>query len=659
MCPTSARSCAVRHNRSMDTKPDTTTPSYDDIVARIDSDPDGFWLEQAKNHIDWVTEPTKAVDDSNAPIYRWFPDGELNVCYNALDRHVANGRGDQAAIIYDSPVTDTVRSITYAALLYEVSRFARALADRGVTKGDRVVIYMPMIPEAAVAMLACARLGAIHSVVFGGFAPNELAVRIDDTAPKAVISTSCGVEKSRVLEYKPMLDEAIEIAENKPDFTVIVQRDEHRCELGENDLDYAELLDQTPEGIDPVTVKATDELYVLYTSGTTGKPKGIVRDSGGYAVAGAFSMPTVFGLHPGDTMFTASDVGWVVGHTYIIYAPLLAGVTSVLYEGKPVGTPDAGAFFRAIEQHKVNVHFTAPTAMRVVRKEDPNGELMKKYDLSSLRAEFLAGERLDPDTYEWTTKILAEATGRDVPVVDNWWQTETGWPITANPLGLTRFPLKAGSSTKPTPGFHVEVVDPGGQPVPSGEEGLIVIRLPLPPGTMATVWGDDERFISSYLAAFDGYYLTGDSGYLDEDGYVFVMGRTDDVINVAGHRLSTGIIEAVVASHPAVAEAAVIGVHDDVKGQIPRALVVLGDSAEAADPDTVIDELVALVRKEIGPVAAFKRVDIVAGLPKTRSGKILRKTMRQIADGVDDPAVPSTIEDRSMLDDLGAVLSRG
>jgi len=648
----------MRHNGSMNTTIENSAESYDDVVARIAEDPEVFWLEQAKNHIDWVTEPTKAVDDSNAPIYRWFPDGELNVCYNALDRHVANGRGDQAAIIYDSPVTDTVRSINYAELLDEVSRFARALADRGVTKGDRVVIYMPMIPEAAVAMLACARLGAIHSVVFGGFAPNELAVRIDDTAPKAVISTSCGVEKSRVLEYKPMLDEAIEIAENKPDFTVIVQRDEHRCELGENDLDYAELLAQTPEGIDPVTVKATDELYVLYTSGTTGKPKGIVRDSGGYAVAGAFSMPTVFGLHPGDTMFTASDVGWVVGHTYIIYAPLLAGVTSVLYEGKPVGTPDAGAFFRAIEQHKVNVHFTAPTAMRVVRKEDPNGELMKKYDLSSLRAEFLAGERLDPDTYEWTTKILAEATGRDVPVVDNWWQTETGWPITANPLGLTRFPLKAGSSTKPTPGFHVEVVDPGGQPVPAGEEGLIVIRLPLPPGTMATVWGDDERFISSYLAAFDGYYLTGDSGYLDEDGYVFVMGRTDDVINVAGHRLSTGIIEAVVASHPAVAEAAVIGVHDDMKGQIPRALVVLGDSAEAADPDTVIDELVALVRKEIGPVAAFKRVDIVAGLPKTRSGKILRKTMRQIADGVDDPAVPSTIEDRSVLDDLGAVLSR-
>ena len=648
----------MSHNRIMDTTTENHAADYEDVVTRIAEDPEGFWLEQARKHIDWVTEPTKAVDDSNAPIYRWFPDGELNVCYNAIDRHVANGRGDQAALIYDSPVTDTVRSITYSELLDEVSRFARALSDKGVTKGDRVVIYMPMIPEAAVAMLACARLGAIHSVVFGGFAPNELAVRIDDTAPKAVISTSCGVEKSRVLEYKPMLDEAIDIAENRPDFTVIVQRDEHRCELGENDFDYAELLGQTPEGIDPVTVKATDELYVLYTSGTTGKPKGIVRDSGGYAVAGAFSMPTVFGLHPGDTMFTASDVGWVVGHTYIIYAPLLAGVTSVLYEGKPVGTPDAGAFFRAIEEHKVNVHFTAPTAMRVVRKEDPNGELMKKYDLSSLRAEFLAGERLDPDTYDWTTKILAEATGRDIPVVDNWWQTETGWPITANPLGLTRFPLKAGSSTKPTPGFHVEVVDPGGRPVPAGEEGLIVIRLPLPPGTMATVWGDDERFISSYLAAFDGYYLTGDSGYLDEDGYVFVMGRTDDVINVAGHRLSTGIIEAVVASHPAVAEAAVIGVHDDMKGQIPRALVVLGDSAEGIDPDTVIDELVALVRKEIGPVAAFRRVDIVAGLPKTRSGKILRKTMRQIADGVDDPAVPSTIEDRAVLDDLGAVLSR-
>ncbi|MCI4011755.1 acetate--CoA ligase [Brevibacterium sp. ZH18] len=642
----------------MNTSAEKQSPSYDDVIDAISANPEGFWLEKATEYIDWVKEPTRAVDDANAPIYRWYPDGELNVCYNAIDRHVEAGRGDQAAIIYDSPVTDTIRTITYTELLGEVSRFARALSDKGVTKGDRVVIYMPMVPEAAVATLACARIGAIHSVVFGGFAPNELAVRIDDTAPKAVISTSCGVEKSRILEYKPMLDEAIDLAQNKPEFSVIVQRDEHRCELGENDLDYAELLAASPEGIDPVTVKATDELYVLYTSGTTGKPKGIVRDSGGYAVALAYSMPTLFDLNPGDTMFTASDVGWVVGHSYIVYAPLLAGVTSVLFEGKPIGTPDAGTFFRIIEQHGVNVHFTAPTAMRVVRKEDPEGELIKKYDLSSLRASFLAGERLDPDTYEWTTQILAEATGRDIPVVDNWWQTETGWPIAANPLGLNRFPLKAGSPTKPVPGYQIEILDASGKPVPAGEEGLIVMKLPLPPGTMATVWGDDSRFVSSYLAAFDGYYLTGDSGYLDEDGYVFVMGRTDDVINVAGHRLSTGVIEAVIASHPAVTETAVIGVHDETKGQSPRALVVLGDSAEATDPDTIIAELVALVRKEIGPVAAFKQVDIVPALPKTRSGKILRKTMREIADGVDSPAVPSTIEDRSVLDSLESVLNR-
>lgn len=634
-------------------------PTYDDVIAEISADPGEYWLEQARTLIDWVKEPTRAVDASAAPIYRWFPDGELNVCFNALDRHVAAGRGDQAALIYDSPVTDTVRTITYAELLDEVSRFARALSDRGVGKGDRVVIYLPMIPEAAVAMLACARIGAIHSVVFGGFAPAELAVRIDDTAPKAVISTSAGVERGRILEYKPMLDEAIDLAESKPEFTVIVQRDEHRCELGETDLDYAELLAATSEGIDPVTVKSTDELYVLYTSGTTGKPKGIVRDSGGYAVALAYSMPHIFGLEPGDTMFTASDVGWVVGHSYIVYGPLLAGVTSVLFEGKPIGTPDAGTFFRIIEDHGVNVHFTAPTAMRVIRKEDPDGALIGKYDLSSLRASFLAGERLDPDTYEWTTRILAEATGRDIPVVDNWWQTETGWPIAANPLGLTRFPLKAGSPTKPVPGYDIEIVDPGGAPVPAGQEGLIVMKLPLPPGTMATVWGDDSRFVSSYLSAFDGYYLTGDSGYLDEDGYVYVMGRTDDVINVAGHRLSTGVMEAVIASHPAVTEAAVIGVHDETKGQSPRALVVLGDAAEAVDPDEIAAELVAMVRKEIGPVAALRQVDIVSALPKTRSGKILRKTMREIADGAENPAVPSTIEDRSVLNALEDVLRRG
>ncbi len=646
----------MRHNGTMNA---ISRPTYDDVIAEISADPGEYWLEQARTLIDWVQEPTRAVDASAAPIYRWFPDGELNVCFNALDRHVAAGRGDQAALIYDSPVTDTVRTITYAELLDEVSRFARALSDRGVGKGDRVVIYLPMIPEAAVAMLACARIGAIHSVVFGGFAPAELAVRIDDTAPKAVISTSAGVERGRILEYKPMLDEAIDLAESKPEFTVIVQRDEHRCELGETDLDYAELLAATSEGIDPVTVKSTDELYVLYTSGTTGKPKGIVRDSGGYAVALAYSMPHIFGLEPGDTMFTASDVGWVVGHSYIVYGPLLAGVTSVFFEGKPIGTPDAGTFFRIIADHGVNVHFTAPTAMRVIRKEDPDGRLIGQYDLSSLRASFLAGERLDPDTYEWTTRILAEATGRDIPVVDNWWQTETGWPIAANPLGLTRFPLKAGSPTKPVPGYDIEIVDPGGAPVPAGQEGLIVMKLPLPPGTMATVWGDDSRFVSSYLSAFDGYYLTGDSGYLDEDGYVYVMGRTDDVINVAGHRLSTGVMEAVIASHPAVTEAAVIGVHDETKGQSPRALVVLGDSAEAVDPDEIAAELVAMVRKEIGPVAAFRQVDIVSALPKTRSGKILRKTMREIADGAENPAVPSTIEDRSVLDALEDVLRRG
>ncbi|WP_113902960.1 MULTISPECIES: acetate--CoA ligase [Brevibacterium] len=633
--------------------------AYEEAIDRVATDAEGFWLEQARSLIDWVTEPTRALDDSRAPIYRWFPDGELNVCHNAVDRHVASGRGDQAAIVYDSPVTDTIRTITYAQLLDEVSRFARALADRGVGKGDRVVIYLPMIPEAAVAMLACARLGAIHSVVFGGFAPAELAARIDDTAPKAVISTSCGVEATRILEYKPMLDEALDLAAHTPDFTVIVQREQHRCELGKTDLDYAELLAATAEGIAPVTVRATDELYVLYTSGTTGRPKGIVRDSGGYAVALSWSLPAIFGLEAGDTMFTASDVGWVVGHSYIVYGPLLAGLTTVLFEGKPIGTPDAGTFFRIIADHGVNVHFTAPTAMRVVRKEDPEGTLVRKHDLSSLRASFLAGERLDPDTYEWTTRVLREATGRDIPVVDNWWQTETGWPIAANPLGLTRFPLKPGSPTKPVPGYRVEVVDPSGTPLPPGKEGLIVIRLPLPPGTMATVWGDDDRFVSSYLSAFDGCYLTGDSGYFDDDGYLFVMGRTDDVINVAGHRLSTGIMEAVIASHPAVTETAVIGVHDETKGQIPRALVVLGTSAEAVDEEALRAELIALVRREIGPVAALRRVDVVPALPKTRSGKILRKTMREIADGAENPAVPSTIEDRTVLDALASVLRSG
>ncbi|GAA2006621.1 acetate--CoA ligase [Brevibacterium samyangense] len=630
--------------------------SYETAAARAAEDPNGFWLEAAAL-LEWTRMPTRATDDSRAPIHRWFPDGELNVCHNALDRHVAAGRGQDVALVYDSPVTDTVREFTYAELLDLVSRFAAVLRDKGVEKGDRVVVYMPMVPEAVVAMLACARLGAVHSVVFGGFSATELAVRIDDLRPKAVVSSSCGIERSRTIAYKPLLDEALEIATAKPEFTVVVQRPQLQAELVDGrDFDYAELLAATPEGAPCVPVKATDELYVLYTSGTTGKPKGIVRDSGGYATALAWSMPNVFGLNPGDTMFTASDVGWVVGHSYIVYAPLLAGVTSVLFEGKPIGTPDASTFFRIVSEQDVNVFFAAPTAMRVIRKEDPDGAMMKKYPMPHLRAWYMAGERLDPDTYEWTTTTLAEATGRSIPVIDNWWQTETGWPIAANPIGLHEYPLKAGSPTVPVPGYKVAIVDAAGNPVPAGNEGLIVIELPLPPGTLATVWGDDERYISSYLSAFDGYYLTGDSGYIDEDGYLYVLGRTDDVINVAGHRLSTGVMEAAIASHPAVAECAVIGVHDETKGQIPRAFVVLGDGAKDADPEALRKELVALVRSEIGPVAALKEVDVVAALPKTRSGKILRKTMREIADGR-DAVVPSTIEDPEVLERIRVAIT--
>ena len=632
----------------------TQDQTYSAVARRAAADPEGFWLEAAEA-IDWTVPPTRAVDGSRAPVYRWFPDGELNVCANALDRHVAAGRGAQAALVYDSPVTGTVRTYTYAELLDEVSRFARALAERGGGREDTVVIYMPMVPEAVVAMLACARLGAVHSVVFGGFAANELAVRIDDIRPKAVISASAGIERNRVIEYKPLLDRALEIAEAEPEFSVVVQREQSPAQLREGfDLDYARLLEAAQEGIDPVPVKATDPLYVLYTSGTTGKPKGILRDAGGCAVALQWSMPHVFDLHPGDTMFTASDVGWVVGHSYIVYAPLLAGVTTVLYEGKPIGTPDAGAFFRVIEEHGVNVFFAAPTAMRVVRKEDPDGEHPAARDLSSLRAVFLAGERLDPDTWEWTTQMLRSSTGRDIPVVDNWWQTETGWPIAANPLGIERLPLRPGSPTVPTPGYQVRVVDSAGAPVPAGTEGLIVIDLPLPPGTLAGLWGDEERYVSSYLSAFEGTYLTGDSGMIDEDGYVYVMGRTDDVINVAGHRLSTGVLEAVVASHPGVTECAVIGVHDETKGQIPRAFVVLSPGADA---QTVPAELVSLVRSEVGPVAALRQVDVVEALPKTRSGKILRKTMREIVDG-EEVRIPSTIEDVTVLESLREGLSR-
>jgi propionyl-CoA synthetase len=611
-------------------------------------DPAAFWGNAAKS-VTWIRKPQRILDDDNAPIYRWYPGARLNVCYNALDRHIIEGRADQAALIYDSPVTGAKRTYTYAELLDLTARFAGGLQACGVTKGDTVLIYMPMVPEAVIAMLACARIGAVHSVVFGGFAPAELAVRIDDARPKVIVAASCGVEPNRVIEYKPLLDEALRRAEHQPDTTVIFQRPQATAELGPKDVEWSTLI--TPNAVPPagcVTVEATDPLYILYTSGTTGRPKGIVRDSGGYAVALTWSMQAIYGVGPGDVMFTASDVGWVVGHSYIVYAPLLAGATTVLYEGKPVGTPDAGAFWRIVQEHKVNAVFTAPTAFRAIRRADPEAELLTPYDISSLRTLFLAGERLDPETYRWASEKLG------VPVVDNWWQTETGWPICANPRGLDDLPIKAGSPSVPMPGFDVQVLGPSGEVLPPNTEGAICIRLPMPPGTLATLWQDDERYVSSYLSAYDGYYLSGDGGFVDEEGYVFVMGRTDDVINVAGHRLSTGSMEAVLAAHPAVAECAVIGVHDELKGQLPRGFVVL-KSGVAIPPERLQAELVGLVRAEIGAVAALRRIDVVNALPKTRSGKILRKTMREIADGR-PVTVPSTIEDVTVLDDLTPVL---
>ena len=611
-------------------------------------DPEGFWGE-ASGLIDWISRPTQVLDASEPPFYRWFAGGVMNTCYNALDRHVVAGRADQPAIIHDSPVTGTQRTLTYAQLLDQVARFAGVLRALGVEQGDRVVIYLPMVPEAAIAMLACARIGAVHSVVFGGFAPAELAARIDDARPKVIVSASCGIEPNRVVEYKPLLDAAIERAQHRPDACVILQRPQVAAAMGERDVDWKTVM---REGAVPpaecVPVAATDPLYVLYTSGTTGKPKGIVRDNGGHAVALRWSMTNVYGVEPGQTWFTASDVGWVVGHSYIVYAPLLTGCTTVMYEGKPVGTPDASAFWRVVEEHGVRAMFTAPTAIRAIKRDDPDGARMADRDLSGLRTLFLAGERLDPDTYQWATDRLG------VPVVDNWWQTETGWPICANPVGLQRLPIKAGSPSVPMPGYDVQVLDPSGAQVPAGTEGAICLKLPMPPGTLPTLWQDDDRYVSSYLSAFDGYYLTGDGGYVDEDGYVFVMGRTDDVLNVAGHRLSTGALEAAIAGHPAVAECAVIGVADDLKGQVPRGLVVLKGGGDW-DPAVVEAECVQRVRDEVGAVAALRQVDVVAALPKTRSGKILRKTMREIADG-GSPVVPSTIEDAGVLDALTAVL---
>jgi propionyl-CoA synthetase len=623
---------------------------YDEVFRASVADPEKFWLDAAAG-IDWHRAPTRALDASRPPFYRWFPDGELNICHNALDRHVDAGRGEQAALIYDSPVTGTQRTYTYAGLRDEVATFAGVLVGLGVEHGDRVVIYMPMVPEAAIAMLACARIGAVHSVVFGGFAPKELAVRIDDAAPKVIVSASCGIEGKRVIEYKPLLDKAIELAAHKPERQVILQRPQAVAAMGDLDVDWVDAAAAATPA-DCVPVAATDPLYILYTSGTTGKPKGVVRDCGGYAVALNWSMPNVYAVGTGETIFTASDVGWVVGHSYIVYAPLLAGATSVLYEGKPVGTPDAGQFWRVMAEHGVKSMFTAPTAFRAIKKEDPAGEYATKYDLSKLQYLFLAGERLDPETYRWASELL------QIPVIDHWWQTETGWPIVANPAGIELLPIKPGSPTTPLPGWDVQVLDAHGTPVEPGTDGAIVVKLPMPPGSLPTLWNDDERFLSSYMKAFDGFYLTGDGGRIDEDGYVFVMGRTDDVINVAGHRLSTGGMEEVLASHPDVAECAVIGVADQMKGQIPRGLVVLKAGVDRVE-DELRAELVQMVRDQIGAVASLKDVTVVAALPKTRSGKILRKTMRGIADGNADEPVPSTIDDASVLDALRPVLRRG
>lgn len=609
------------------------------------ADPEAFWADAARA-VTWTREPKQILDDSNPPFYVWFPDGELNTCANALDRHVENGRADQPALIYDSPVTATKRSYTYRELRDETARFAGVLRKLGVGKGDRVVIYLPMVPEAAIAMLACARLGAVHSVVFGGFAAHELAARIDDARPSVVVSASCGIEPTRTVEYKPMLDAALQMAEHKTPSCVILQRDRHRCELVDGrDHDWQELM-AGAQPVDPVPVAATDPLYVLYTSGTTGKPKGILRDNGGHAVALLWSMRNIYDTRPGDVFWAASDVGWVVGHSYIVYGPLLVGATTVLYEGKPVGTPDAGAFWRVAAEHQVKTMFTAPTAIRAIKKDDPEGAHVGKHDLSALRYLFQAGERLDPGTYQWASEKLG------VPVVDHWWQTETGWSIAANPMGVEPQRVKPGSASVAMPGYDVRILHPDGSQCGPNEEGSICVRLPLPPGTLPTLWGDDDRYVASYLSAFPGYYLTGDGGYVDEEGCLFVMGRTDDVINVAGHRLSTGSIEAVLATHPAVAECAVIGVSDEIKGQVPRGFVVLKAGAEAAG---LTEALVESVRDNIGAVASLKVVDVVPALPKTRSGKILRKTMRGIAEGRDEP-VPSTIEDPGVLDALKPIL---
>jgi len=630
---------------------DARTSRYHDVYARWKRDPEGFWGEAA-NEIDWIEKPKK-VFDLKAGIYgRWFAGGVCNTCYNALDRHVLGGRNEQAALIYDSPVTGSKQTFTYGRLLSEVQLLGAMLRDFGVSKGDRVILYMPMVPEAVMGMLACARIGAIHSVVFGGFAAKELATRIDDAKPKVILSASCGIEVGRTVPYKPLLDEAIQLAKHKPPTCLILQRPQCEAKLIEGrDHDWRKVWEHAVEYAktsECVPVAATDPLYILYTSGTTGIPKGVVRDNGGHMVALKWSMQNLYGTNPGEVYWAASDVGWVVGHSYIVYAPLLHGCTSILFEGKPVGTPDAGAFWRVIAEHKCATMFTAPTAFRAIKKEDPQGKLLGQYDLSKFRALFLAGERADPDTLQWAEKLL------QVPVLDHWWQTETGWCIAGNPLGLGALPVKYGSACVPMPGYGIDIVDEASKPVATGKIGSIVVKLPLPPGNFPTLWEQDERFKESYLNEFPGYYKTADAGYKDEDGYVFVMSRTDDIINVAGHRLSTGGMEEVLAGHQDVAECAVLGIKDELKGEVPCGFIVLKAGVNRP-PSEIEKEIVALVREKVGPVASFKLAITVARLPKTRSGKILRGTIKKIADH--EPwTMPATIDDPAILDEIGEAL---
>ncbi len=629
------------------------TSRYAETYARWKRDPQQFWAEAARE-IDWIAPPQKIFDETAGVYGRWFPDATCNTCYNALDRHVKNGRADQRAIVYDSPVANTVREYTYAEALAEVETLAAVIADLGVSKGDRVIVYMPMIPEAVFAMLACARIGAVHSVVFGGFAAKELATRIDDARPKLVLAASCGIEPGRVVAYKPLLDQAIDLSVNKPAHVLMLQRPMAEADMKPaRDVDWAEAVAAAKKAgrkAACVELRATDPLYVLYTSGTTGVPKGVVRDNGGHMVALKWTMKNLYGVEPGEAFWAASDVGWVVGHSYIVYAPLLHGATSIVYEGKPVGTPDAGAFWRVISQHKVVALFTAPTAFRAIKKEDSKAEHLKRYDLSCMRTLFLAGERADPDTVHWAQDILKK------PVVDHWWQTETGWCIVGNPVGLGLLPVKAGSPTVPMPGYDVQIVDEGARPLPQGQMGSIVVKLPLPPGCLPTLWQNDARMKESYLDEFPGFYKTADAGYVDEDGYLYIMGRTDDIINVAGHRLSTGGMEEVLSSHPDVAECAVIGVKDNLKGEAPCGFVVL-KAGVSKSPEQVEKEIVALVREKIGPVAAFKIAVTVDRLPKTRSGKILRATMKKIADH-DSWTMPATIDDPAILDEIATALER-